>query len=124
MITPVLAKYMCPMVYDSDVCKLCECERATLTHIMWDCRISATKAAEETTLPPPLEAAKWTYDYDVQLQAVQQVSAALGLQRPSDPTEGRGSGGSLRPERGSKGAGPRVKPGRRPGRVTARMNLS
>lgn len=77
LLTPVLAKHVCPSVYKSDMCRLCAKERATAAHILWDCRTRPRKANEITMIPPQLEAATSCYDPDIQLQAVQQVSAAL-----------------------------------------------
>ncbi|KAH7978584.1 hypothetical protein HPB49_005949 [Dermacentor silvarum] len=89
LFTPVLAKHMCPSVYTSDVCRLCAKERATAAHILWDCGVNPREASEKTTIPPQLEAATKIYDQETQLKAVQQVSAALGRQRPSE-TEDKG----------------------------------
>nr|XP_050028077.1 uncharacterized protein LOC126523519 [Dermacentor andersoni] len=91
LLTPVLAKHVCPSVYASDVCRLCAKERATAAHILWDCRINPQEASERTTIPPQLEAATKIYDQDTQLKAVQQVSAALGRQRPRETEEKGGS---------------------------------
>ncbi|XP_072145050.1 uncharacterized protein [Dermacentor andersoni] len=91
LLTPVLAKHVCPSVYASDVCRLCAKERATAAHILWDCRINPQEASEKTTIPPQLEAATKIYDQDTQLKAVQQVSAALERQRPRETEEKEGS---------------------------------
>lgn len=87
LLTPVLAKHVCPSVYASDVCRLCAKERATAAHILWDCRVNPREASEKTNLPPQLEAATRSYDQGTQLKAVQQVSAALERQRPSETGE-------------------------------------
>ncbi|XP_075547135.1 uncharacterized protein LOC142590072 [Dermacentor variabilis] len=94
LLTPVLAKHVCPSVYASDVCRLCAKERATAAHILWDCSINPREASEKTTIPPQLEAATRSYDQDTQLKAVQQVSAAT--------TRNRGEGGQ-HPQEGSGG---------------------
>ncbi|XP_070387865.1 uncharacterized protein [Dermacentor albipictus] len=91
LLTPVLAKHVCPIVYASDVCRLCAKERATAAHILWDCSINPRGASEKTTIPPQLEAATRSYDQDTQLKAVQQVSAALERLRPSKTEEKGGS---------------------------------
>lgn len=98
LLTPVLAKYVCPSVYASDVCRLCVKERATAAHILWDCSVNPREASEKTTIPPQLEAATRIYDQDTQLKAVQQVSAALERQRPSETEE---KGGGWRPRKGA-----------------------
>ncbi|KAG0436234.1 hypothetical protein HPB47_018065 [Ixodes persulcatus] len=91
LLTPVLAKHVCPSVYASDVCRLCTKERATAAHILWDCSVNPREASEKTTIPPQLEAATRSYDQETQLKAVQQVSAALERQRPSETEEKGGS---------------------------------
>lgn len=95
LLTPVIAKYVCPQVYESDVCRLCKEERATMAHILWNCQENPREATENTTLPPQLEAAVNTYDHGLQLQAVQQVTAALERQKPDD-AEGKGGRKPLR----------------------------
>ncbi|KAG0436902.1 hypothetical protein HPB47_017704 [Ixodes persulcatus] len=89
--TPGLAKHVCPRVYASDVCRLCAKERATAAHILWDCSVNPREASEKTTIPPQLEAATRSYDQETQFKAVQQVSAALERQRPSETEEKGGS---------------------------------
>ncbi|KAG0410654.1 hypothetical protein HPB47_012233 [Ixodes persulcatus] len=84
LLTPVLAKHVCPSVYASDVCRLCAKERATAAHILWDCSVNPREASKKTTIPPQLEAATRGYDHETQLKAVQHVSAALERQRPSE----------------------------------------
>ncbi|XP_037577228.2 uncharacterized protein LOC119459601 [Dermacentor silvarum] len=91
LLTPVLAKHVCPSVYTSDVCRLCAKERATAAHILWDSGVNPREASEKTTIPPQLEATTRIYDQETQLKAIQQVSAALERQRPSE-TEEKGGG--------------------------------
>ncbi|KAH7959350.1 hypothetical protein HPB49_010511 [Dermacentor silvarum] len=91
LLTPVLAKHVCPSVYTSDVCRVCAKERATAAHILWDCGVNPREASEKTTIPPQLEDATRIYDQETQLKAVQQVSAALERQRPSETEENGGS---------------------------------
>lgn len=79
MWTPVIAKHVCPDVYPSDVCAVCRKDRATMAHILWNCK--ANDGATET-LPPHLADAVASKDYDVQYRAVQQVLEALERQRP------------------------------------------
>uniref|UniRef100_A0A224Z5Y3 Tick transposon n=1 Tax=Rhipicephalus zambeziensis TaxID=60191 RepID=A0A224Z5Y3_9ACAR len=90
LLTPVLAKHVCLSVYESDLCRLCAKERATAAHILWDCNVNPREASEKTTIPLQLEAATRIYDQETQLKAVQQVSAALERQRPSE-TEAKGA---------------------------------
>ncbi|KAG0423105.1 hypothetical protein HPB47_001105 [Ixodes persulcatus] len=53
--------------------------------------VNPREASEKTTIPPQLEAATRSYDQETQLKAVQQVSAALERQRPSETEEKGGS---------------------------------
>ncbi|KAG0434903.1 hypothetical protein HPB47_018797 [Ixodes persulcatus] len=75
LLTPVLAKHVCPSMYTSDVCRLCAKERATAVHILWDCSVNPREASEKTTIPPQLEAATRSYDQETQFKAVQVQSA-------------------------------------------------
>ncbi|XP_077548095.1 uncharacterized protein LOC144160815 [Haemaphysalis longicornis] len=86
--TPVLMRHVCPSVYESDLCRVCQKERATAAHILWDCAKNPREASTETMIPPHLEAAAGSYDQEQQTKAVQQISAALERQRPSE-TDGR-----------------------------------
>ncbi|KAG0420477.1 hypothetical protein HPB47_003473 [Ixodes persulcatus] len=103
LLTSVLAKHVCPSVYASDACRLCAKERATAAHILWDCSVNPQEASEKTTIPPQLEVATRSYDQETQLKAVQQVSAALERQRPSETKEKGAAppGRGRRPSRGS-----------------------
>lgn len=92
LLTPVLAKHICPEVYESDVCRLCAKERATAAHILWNCELYPYEASAMKTIPLQFEAAARSGDYDTQLQAVQQVAAALDRQRPGNSA---GEGASL-----------------------------
>lgn len=88
LLTPVLARHMCPEVYASDKCKWCASERATTAHILWDCRTHPTEAKEKG-IPPQFITATRSCDYNTQLLAVQLVTEALDNQRPeSDPSDG------------------------------------
>ncbi|KAH9373729.1 hypothetical protein HPB48_018626 [Haemaphysalis longicornis] len=79
VLTPALARYVCPEVYETDICHLCQDQRVTLAHILWQCNNAATG----TTLPQEIEGAKCSANLDTQLQAVNTIIAALELQRPS-----------------------------------------
>lgn len=37
VLTPALARHVCPELYESATCSVCELETATLAHIMWGC---------------------------------------------------------------------------------------
>lgn len=106
ILTPVLARHVCPEVYESDICRLCERERATTAHLLWNCQLRPREASETTTLPPQYNAAKKSKDYNTQLQAVQQVAAALERQRPE--CDARKGVRSPRPRRARPGAAQEV----------------
>ncbi|XP_077498683.1 uncharacterized protein LOC144109760 [Amblyomma americanum] len=80
--TPVLMTHLYPNLYESYVCRVCQRERAPLTHILWDCTKFPDEASKSITIPPRLAAAAECSDHDMQSWAVQQVSAALERQRP------------------------------------------
>ncbi|KAG0434922.1 hypothetical protein HPB47_018781 [Ixodes persulcatus] len=61
--------------------RLCGKERATLAHILEDCECANADNSVDV-LPPPMEEAKRSEDYDVQHTAIQQILAALEKQRP------------------------------------------
>ncbi|KAG0422393.1 hypothetical protein HPB47_001781, partial [Ixodes persulcatus] len=58
-----------------------EAERATLAHILEDCECANADNSADV-LPPLMEEAKRSEDYDVQHTAIQQILAALEKQRP------------------------------------------
>lgn len=91
LLTPVLAKHMCPEVYVSDNCVLCKKERATAAHILWNCEVNPSKANAATVIPPQFMDAARSKDYNIQFLAVQQVLAALERQRPESATSFGGS---------------------------------
>lgn len=85
LLTPVLARHICPQVYETDMCRLCSSARATTAHLLWDCQSHPIEALQEE-LPPNITIAMNSYDHTTQLQAVQQVAAALARQRPASAT--------------------------------------
>lgn len=82
LMTPVVAKHICPEVYVSDMCTLCNRERATMAHILWDCE-NHPQEARNTTIPPRFMDAMKNGNYEDQLQAVQLAMAGLERQRPA-----------------------------------------
>lgn len=82
--TPVLMRHVCPSVYVSDLCCVCQKERATASHILWDCSKNPHEASKRSTIPPWFEATTMCYDREVQAQAVQQILAALKKQQLSE----------------------------------------
>lgn len=78
--TPVLAKHVCPEVYQSDVCAVCGRDRATMVHVLWECQETDPLM---DTLPPRLASAVASTDCNLQREAVQLALAALERQRPN-----------------------------------------
>ncbi|KAM7307976.1 hypothetical protein ISCGN_011611 [Ixodes scapularis] len=87
MFTPVFGKHVLPEIYQDDRCVLCRSARATLAHIIWDCTKRPEEASREEGLPPELQEAIRSENYDTQLQAVQQATALLEKQRLLRPSE-------------------------------------
>ncbi|KAH9380008.1 hypothetical protein HPB48_006174 [Haemaphysalis longicornis] len=80
ILTPVLARYICPTLYNTDRCIICKTAAATTAHILNDCtRLQTQSEAQE--LPPKAREAITSSDYNTQLQAVRQVEEALTRQR-------------------------------------------
>ncbi|KAG0409932.1 hypothetical protein HPB47_012938 [Ixodes persulcatus] len=96
VITPVLAKHLWPEVYVTDLCRLCGKERATLAHILEDCECANADNSADV-LPPLMEEAKRSEDYDVQHTAIQQILAALEKQRPDGMEAERFNPSTLKP---------------------------
>lgn len=93
VITPALARHVCPDVYASDVCSVCGQHRATLAHILWDCAVHPVEAADlYGRLPDTITSAVYSTDLDAQTLAVQQLEAALARQKRSESqTGGKGT---------------------------------
>lgn len=86
---------MCPDAYESALCSVCAITNATLTHILWDCTRNPVEAAAQERLPDNIANAITSPDYAVQLQAVQQLEAALARQKRGEARAG-GPRGLLR----------------------------
>ncbi|XP_077543351.1 uncharacterized protein LOC144155642 [Haemaphysalis longicornis] len=89
VITPVLAQYVCPEVYESVLCSVCAKTNATLAHLLWDCELNPVEATASTRWPDDITSAMDSSDHYVQLRAVQRLEAALaGQKRREAPTGG------------------------------------
>lgn len=89
VITPALARHVCPDVYASDMCSVCGQHRATLAHILWDCAVHPVEAADlYGRLPDTITSAVYSTDLDAQTLAVQQLEAALARQKRSESQTG------------------------------------
>lgn len=88
VLTPALARHVCPELFASEVCSVCARATATLAHLMWGCD---GVCADGQTLPPRVRQCVGSADPSDQRRAVQQLEAALALQRrkgdrPSSPS--------------------------------------
>lgn len=92
VLTPALARYVCPEVFESEVCSVCKRAKATLTHILWDCDLHPEEAvASPGRLPEDIARAVLSQDLTEQLQAVQRLEVALARQtRGAEPAGDRG----------------------------------
>ncbi|KAG0445250.1 hypothetical protein HPB47_017802 [Ixodes persulcatus] len=86
MFTPVFGEHVLPEIHEDDQCVLRKSARAILAPIMWDCTKRPEEASREEGLPPELQEAIRSENYDTQLQAVQQATALLERQRPWRPS--------------------------------------
>lgn len=98
ILTPVLARYICPTLYNTDRCIICKTAPATTAHILNDCTHLQTHS-EAQELPPKVREAITSSDYNTQLQAVRQVEEALTRQREG-PAVAQAITGSTRPRSG------------------------
>ncbi|KAH7960235.1 hypothetical protein HPB49_018074 [Dermacentor silvarum] len=89
VLTPVLARFICPDVYESAKCSVCNSATATLTHVLWDCKLNPEEAAAYPgRLPTDIASAVTAQDSEQQLQAVQRIETALARQTRRDAPDG------------------------------------
>lgn len=83
--TPVWAVHVTPEQFITDQCAVCGAARATMTHMMWECKDAD---AETNILPPHLARAVRETDKDAQKAAAQFALAAITRQqsRPAPPS--------------------------------------
>lgn len=85
VLTPALARHMCPELYGEVLCSVCADEPATLAHIMWGCGASDYSAVSDP-LPPDMVDYVSSSNPKEQLIAVQRLEDALAQQaRTGDP---------------------------------------
>lgn len=95
VLTPSLARHVCPELYVSEMCSVCASARATLAHILWGCDADS---ADGPVLPPQVEQRVGSTDPEDQRRAVRQLEVALALQRRKGDTLSNPSGdGARRP---------------------------
>lgn len=89
VLTPALARFICPDVYESAKCSVCNSATATLTHVLWDCKLNPEEAAAYPgRLPTDIARAVTAQDSEQQLQAVQRIETALARQTRRDAPDG------------------------------------
>ncbi|KAH7959012.1 hypothetical protein HPB49_007298 [Dermacentor silvarum] len=89
VLTPELARFICPDVYESAKCSVCNSATATLTHVLWDCKLNPEEAAAYPgRLPTDIASAVTAQDSEQQLQAVQRIETALARQTRRDAPDG------------------------------------
>lgn len=89
VLTPALARHVCPELYASEKSSMCGAVTATLAHIMWDCEVRPREAADPYgPLPASITNAVRSADLDTQTAVVQQLEAALSRQRRGETQRG------------------------------------
>lgn len=104
VLTPMLARHVCPEVYESVLCSVCNVSCATLAHLLWDCELNPVEASASKDLPARTTSAMNTYDPDVQAQEIQRLKAALARQRRRE-VPARALGASTPRARGNRPRG-------------------
>lgn len=86
VLTPALARHMCPDYYESDLCSACEREPATLRHLMWGCESAVRDGGTLVPCPtdtysPEMRECVNSTELQHQRRAIQRLEAALAKQR-------------------------------------------
>ncbi|KAH7965085.1 hypothetical protein HPB49_003299 [Dermacentor silvarum] len=85
VLTPALARHVCPGLFESATCSVCARELATLAHVLWGCDACAGGSVRDS-LPPDMEHYISSPDHQAQLQAIQRLDAALARQKRTEAT--------------------------------------
>ncbi|KAH7953483.1 hypothetical protein HPB49_009219 [Dermacentor silvarum] len=85
VLTPALARHVCPGLFESATCSVCARELATLAHLLWGCDACAGGTVRDS-LPPDMEHYISSPDHQAQLQAIQWLDAALARQKRTEAT--------------------------------------
>ncbi|KAH7970293.1 hypothetical protein HPB49_002339 [Dermacentor silvarum] len=85
VLTPVLARHVCPGLFESATCCVCARELATLAHVLSGCDACAGGTVRDS-LPPDMEHYISSPDHQAQLQAIQRLDAALARQKRTEAT--------------------------------------
>ncbi|KAH7945776.1 hypothetical protein HPB49_015365 [Dermacentor silvarum] len=88
VLTPALARHVCPGLFESATCSVCARELATLAHVLWGCDACAGGTVRDS-LPPDMEHYISSPDHQAQLQAIQRLDAALARQKRTEATPSR-----------------------------------
>lgn len=91
VITPALARYVCPGYYASDTCCVCELVLADLPHVMWGCVEHETQGYPRV-LPPNVQCALNSTDLSAQRTVIQQLELALARQKRGGSGSHQGGG--------------------------------
>ncbi|KAH7958643.1 hypothetical protein HPB49_003604 [Dermacentor silvarum] len=85
VLTPAIARHVCPGLFESATCSVCARELATLAHVLWGCDACAGGTGRDS-LPPDMEHYISSPDHQAQLQAIQRLDAALARQKRTEAT--------------------------------------
>ncbi|KAH7977949.1 hypothetical protein HPB49_004032 [Dermacentor silvarum] len=85
VLTPALARHVCPGLFESATCSVWARELATLAHVLWGCDACAGGTVRDS-LPPDMEHYISSPDHQAQLQAIQRLDAALARQKRTEVT--------------------------------------
>ncbi|XP_075741347.1 uncharacterized protein LOC142790293 [Rhipicephalus microplus] len=85
VLTPALARHVCPGLYESAKCSICARELATLTHVLWGCDACAGGVITDV-LPPDIVTHIASPNHEAQLNAIQRLDAALARQKRTEQT--------------------------------------
>ncbi|KAH8039409.1 hypothetical protein HPB51_006919 [Rhipicephalus microplus] len=85
VLTPALARHVCPRLYESAKCSICARKLAKLTHMLWGCDACARGAITDA-LPPNIVNHIGSPDHEAQLNAILRLDAALARQKRTEQT--------------------------------------
>lgn len=90
VLTPVLARHVCPDIYENVLCSMCKRTNATLAHLMWGCERHLIEADDARRMPEDTTLAMNSSEHEIQIRTIQRLEAALaGQKRGEASSEGR-----------------------------------
>ncbi|XP_077540075.1 uncharacterized protein LOC144152613 [Haemaphysalis longicornis] len=127
VLTPALARHVCPDLYESARCSVCERETATLTHIMWGCDCAVRDGGgdrqdPQDPYPPDVRECVGSAEPQQQRRAIQRLEAALALQRRKGAPRPPVPPGTPPSHAGGGGRGPTVAAGSAPSSSSGRRD--